>query len=56
METIVRINSEHNTVFIVAHNVQRQVVGTERIQLLAKLAHTSAMIESGAWFTYTVKS
>jgi len=56
METIIRINSEHNTVFIVAHNVQRQVIGTERTQLLAKLAHTSVMLQSGAWFTYTVKS
>jgi len=56
METIIRINSEHNTMFVISKNVQRQVVGTERAQLLAKLANTSAMIQSGAWFTYTVKS
>lgn len=52
--TIIRLNAEHDTLYIIERGIQRQVVGSERAALLATLTNTSAMVTSGAWTTFSI--
>lgn len=55
-ERIIRLNTEHDTLYIIERGIQRQVVGSERLALLATLANASAMTQQGAWATFSVSA
>jgi hypothetical protein len=53
---IIRLEAASDRLFIIAHNVQRQVTGSERTALLAQLANATAMVTTGGWTTWAVSA